>query len=427
MDLDKIYHSYMYSYPHKTAYRPLDQVKLTDYLGALKEQENTLYVHIPFCETKCGYCNLFSIAGADADLPERYIQGVEAHARSLALGDASWNNFVLGGGTPLCLSEGQLERVFLLAETVFSIDHRAVFSGLETSPNQTASGKLKLLKAFSLNRISIGVQSFVTAELSVIRRQHTPEQAEAAIEKIRSIGFPVLNIDLIYGIPGQTMESLAFSLKRTLVYWPEEIFIYPLYIREQTGISGLAKNPDTYKMYWYLKDILEAEGYFQTSMRRFVRLDQKNTESEGGCGFENTISLGCGGRSYVGPLHFCTPYVSGRKACLGQIEAYLRTADKATMSHGIILGPEEQKRRYVIKNLMYYRGISLLEYRRLFNSDPADDFPVFQSFFEQKQCMIEAEWLKLTPLGLSLSDQIGPQLISAQIAKRMKEWSSLND
>ena len=109
------YIQYMYSYPHKTAYRPLTGISLGDYASLLSGGGHGLYLHIPFCQAKCGYCNLFSVAGQNTDRVDRYLDAVERQCRQyqevLAPNESEFSELVIGGGTPLCLTEKQLDKI----------------------------------------------------------------------------------------------------------------------------------------------------------------------------------------------------------------------------------------------------------------------------------------------------------------------------
>ena len=179
----EIYTQYMYSYPHKTAYRTLEGVDIRDFLPRLKQNENSLYFHIPFCQAKCGYCNLFSVTGKDKDFVDAYLDAMERQIRQYDLTEYSFSEVTIGGGTPLYLDETQLERLFCLIEMVQGKKEYPVI--IETSPNQTTEEKLVIAKANGTKRISLGIQSFHEKELEKLYRIHSPKQARKAIESIK--------------------------------------------------------------------------------------------------------------------------------------------------------------------------------------------------------------------------------------------------
>ncbi|MDE7418338.1 MAG: STM4012 family radical SAM protein [Lachnospiraceae bacterium] len=430
------YIQYMYSYPHKTAYRPLTGIHFQDYASMLAGKGHGLYLHIPFCQSKCGYCNLFSVTGLCQEAVDRYLDAVECQSRQYqAVLDSVHTEFselVIGGGTPLFMTENQLEQMFCVLEKHFR------YCGgrdlvVETAPNQTTREKLGILKQSGVSRISMGIQSFNDRELLTLERQHDARKAREALELIKDFDFPCVNVDFIYGIPGQTKASLLESLKEVLRFEPEEIFLYPLYVKHGARMEreGIVLEPETaFAQYQTASSFLREEGFYQDSMRRFVRRDMERTFSE--CGFGTSIGLGCGGRSYLGNLHFCSPYAITRNECLERLRDYEDTENFLEITHGIILSAEEQKRRYVIRHLLIRPGIEPGRYRELFGKDLLDDFPVLHEWIKQNFASICEEekhgdseprkYFALTERGLGFSDYLGPQLISPEVAKSMHEW-----
>ncbi len=428
------YVQYMYSYPHKTAYRTLEGVSLKEYAHLLKGPGHGLYLHIPFCQGKCGYCNLFSVTGQGGGAVQRYLMAVEEQSgqyRALLSGQGTeFSQLVIGGGTPLYLSEAELERMFdmLEEEFHFSKDRELV---IETAPNQTTEGKLRLLKQAGVTRVSMGIQSFSDEELLILKRGHSAGRAREALRLLKSFGFPCVNLDFIYGIPGQTEGSLLKSLKEALDYEPDEIFLYPLYIKQGVGLARDGMVPDwkaamgQYERACYF---LKEKGFRQDSMRRFVRQRGEREFSE--CGFGTSLALGCGGRSYLGRLHFCTPYAVEAGDCLKRLVDYENTKDYTEITHGILLSEEEIKRRYVIRHVLIKPGLPLKNYQEQFGSQAMEDFPLLKDWIEEGYAGLydhedageTKTYLALTEKGLGLSDYLGPQLISPEVRKAMEEW-----
>lgn len=244
------YRSYVYAYPHKTAYRPLPAPAPS--LAALWRDEPkdalSLYAHIPFCEVRCGFCNLFTRIGAPDELTTRYLDALDRQATAVreALGDREPVRFAtaaFGGGTPTFLTAAELERLCDIAEKRTGVDLRAVPLSVETSPATATADRLALLAERGATRLSIGVQSFVEAEARAAVRPQRRADVESALGRIRDTGVPVLNIDLIYGIDGQTEQTWRSSLDAALAWRPEELYLYPLYVRPLTGLGRISPQP----------------------------------------------------------------------------------------------------------------------------------------------------------------------------------------
>ncbi len=464
------YVQYMYSYPHKTAYRSLDNVNLRDYMENLAGEGHSLYLHLPFCESKCGYCNLFSVAGCGGAQRDAYLDVLPRQMeqyREILPCDTVFGDFTIGGGTPLLLDVRQLERVFRDVRTYMPLGKDCQII-IETAPKQTDREKVRLLKESGVTRVSMGIQSFDEGELSWLGRFHDGRRAQEAAKILMEAEFACVNFDFIYGLPGQTAESLLHSLERAMAFSPDEIFLYPLYIKhgvrlEKDGKAATLDSDHAFRLYQRGTDFLKEHGYAQISMRRFVK--RKGSEGADGlqtevreCGFTGALSLGCGGRSYLGRLHACTPYRTTRQGALEEIEAYLGREDFLTATHGILLSDEEIRRRYVIKHLLIRPGIAKKAYRQIFGNEITEDFPILRNWIEagwleEKDESREEQrhwasgeaagypelqkgqrgsgyqdsgFLSLTEEGLGMSDYIGPQLISADIRRKMLEWEKSN-
>ena len=414
------YVSYMYSYPHKTAYRTLTPpVSLSPYLERLEGREASLYFHIPFCAHKCGYCNLFSQQCCDAERISLYLHTMRRQAEQLSVAaqGLKFTSFAVGGGTPLILDEGQLEELFCLAE-LFGVHPSRVFTSVETSPEYTQKSVLRQLRARGVERLSMGVQSFNETELKKLKRRPGLGTVVGALENIVEAGFPQFNLDLIYGIEGQTVESFMRSLNTALTYRPNELFIYPLYVRPGTRINVRSTDDIGYAIYKSARELLVGQGFVQTSMRRFVR--RETTETEFSCGDEVMLSCGAGGRSYLGNLHYATPYAVRQQAIADEIDHYIRTTDFMTAANGFLLSTEEMQIRFIIKNLMYHRGVDLAEYEKRFGEKP--DRNLFREFTDRGWIEETGRIVRLTEEGMAYSDYIGQAFISPTVRKLMSEY-----
>ena len=417
------YVDYMYSYPHKTAYRSFPSpVSLLPYLEQVEGQKASLYFHIPFCSHKCGYCNLFSLQTNRADYIATYLETLHKQAQQLSplTTGLIFNSFAIGGGTPLLLTVSQLEYLLETA-ALFGVHPSHAFTSIETSPEYADPARLTWLKQAGVARISIGIQSFLNEELTALKRRPRQDTINQALETIRKMEFPFFNIDLIYGIKGQTVDSFLYSLEQALLFQPNELFIYPLYVRQGTAITERESDAVCFQMYCAARDFLKERGFLQTSMRRFIQ--HSSTDAEVSCGDEVMLSCGSGGRSYLGDLHYATRYMVCQR-CIGEeIDKYMATTDFTVARNGFILSQKEQQQRFIIKNLMYYMGIDKGEYERRFG-EPLEMIPLFQQ-------LAEHQWIKetdngricLTSEGMGYSDYIGQLFVTSEIRQLMETYS----
>lgn len=424
------YVSYTYAYPHKTAYRPFEAPAPLGELWAGEDRSALfLYFHVPFCEMRCGFCNLFTTANPAADLAADYLDALEREAGRVraALEEASFARMAIGGGTPTYLSSGQLARIFDLAEGLFGARPGAIPVSVETSPATAEPEKLRLLRERGVDRVSLGAQSFVAAEARAAGRSQRTAEVERALDAIRAEGFPILNIDLIYGLPGQTVESWLASLRAALRYAPEELFLYPLYVRPLTGLGrrGVESEPEgdiRLECYRAARDLLRGAGYAQVSMRMFRAAHAPAASGPDYCVQDDgMVGLGCGARSYTRGLHYSGEYAVGARAVRSILASYIaRDLDSFDYArYGVRLDGDEQRRRYALKSLLEDGGLPLAVYRERFGGDVFDGLPELRAVLDLGLAEADGATLRLTESGVERSDAIGPWLYSPRMRALM--------
>ncbi|MEV4613308.1 STM4012 family radical SAM protein [Kitasatospora sp. NPDC049258] len=431
------YRSYVYAYPHKTAYRRLPERPALGELWAGEPQHAlSLYLHIPFCEVRCGFCNLFTRIGSPEGLTTAYLDALERQAtavrRALA-DDARFALAAFGGGTPTYLTAGELERLCDIAEQRMGADLRAVPLSVEASPDTCTADRLAVLAERGTTRLSLGVQSFLDEEARSAVRPQKRAAVEAALGRIRAAGFPVLNIDLIYGIDGQTEASWLRSLDAALAWRPEELYLYPLYVRPLTGlgrrtaeISEAGWDAQRLALYRAGRDHLLAHGYQQVSMRMFRRLDSPAAgDGEYACQTDGMVGLGCGARSYTSRLHYSFDYAVNATEVRGIIDDYVATEDFDRAEVGHPMSGAEARRRHLLQSLLQACGLDLAEYRQRFGGPPAEHFPRELAELAARGWLAPgAGRLALSPEGLAYSDAIGPLLFSPEVRALMEGYEA---
>jgi len=349
------YQGYLYAYPHKTAYRPLrPRPALRDVWSGEPRDSLFLYVHIPFCEMRCGFCNLFTRSNPPAEQASRYLRQLRLQTQIVAdsIGPARYTRAAIGGGTPTFLAADELATMFGFLPSLSGVP-----LSVETSPATATPDRLEVLAAQGTWRVSMGVQSFLDAEAHAAGRPQRRAEVDRALQAIRDSGFPVMNLDLIYGIPGQTAQTWAQSLRAALTWRPEEIYLYPLYVRPLTGLSKRhATGPDPQwdaqrlDLYRQGRDLLRDNGYHQLSMRHFRHGNVTDHGPDYCCQDDGMVGLGCGARSYTRALHYSFDYAVGVGQVRGIIDDYLSrpSDDFAYAEHGFALDRAEQRLRWLL-------------------------------------------------------------------------------
>jgi coproporphyrinogen III oxidase-like Fe-S oxidoreductase len=440
------YRDYVYAYPHKTAYRPLrPPPPLSEVWAGERRDSLFLYLHVPFCEMRCGFCNLFTQSLPAAGLPGAYLAALGRQAAVVgdALGDGTgYARAAVGGGTPTYLDPGQLDRLFDIAEGVLGARLGTIPMSVETSPATATAERLRVLRERGATRVSIGVQSFLEAESRQVGRPQRRAEVERALSAIRASGVPVLNIDLMYGIDGQTGATWRASLDAALAHRPEELYLYPLYVRPLTGlgrrqghsrpttspvrVSWTAWDDQRMRRYREGREHLLAAGYEQVSMRMF-RLPGSGVAGPAYCCQDDgMVGLGSGARSYTTALHYSFDYAVGSTSVQSIVADFLeRSAHRfATAELGFWLDAEEQRRRWLLKSLLRTEGVDLRAYRRRFGTGLIDDFPQLERLGELGwlEGAGSDERLRPTAEGLAFSDTIGPWLFSDEVREAMDAW-----
>jgi len=437
------YQGYLYAYPHKTAYRPLDPPQPLAPLWAGERRDRLfLYLHVPFCEMRCGFCNLFTRPlpdGGEDDRVAAYVATLERQARVVrrcldegdAAGPARFARAAIGGGTPTFLSPALLERLVAILAILGA--EPGIPLSVETSPATATRDRIGLLVAAGADRISIGVQSFVDDECRAVGRPQRAAEVHRALDTIRAAGGPALNVDLMYGLPGQTAASWRASLDAALGYRPEEIYLYPTYARPLTplgkraarrGDDGDDARPGLYAQG---REHLLAAGYAQVSMRMFRRRDAGDGAATAPvycCQDDGMVGLGCGARSYTRGLHYACDYAVGARGVRAILDRWIARDESAfaRADHGIALDAAEQRRRWLILSILSDQGADGADYARRFGGDLAADAPELDELAARGLAVRDQARWQLTARGVACSDVIGPWLVSAPVRALMAGW-----
>ncbi|BBB69388.1 coproporphyrinogen III oxidase [Undibacterium sp. YM2] len=428
------FQSYLYSYPHKTAYRTFEEkLDLKTLWATEKKHALYLYTHIPFCRMKCSFCNLFTVSHPKEDLVNLYLKKIQLEAEVVrdSLGDFNFAGYAIGGGTPSHLDISQLEQLFTIYIDTLGLDLKNTPGSFEISPDTINDEKLTFLSQHGVQRLSIGIQSFIEAEARSVGRVQPETVMEPLLEKISSYQFPVFNLDLIYGIPGQTVETWLASLQKAVQFQPTEIFLYPLYVRPLTSLFKKhisIQNQDIRStLYRIGRDFLQANGYAQDSMRLFRKqVAGLRESSEYSCQEDGMIGLGTNARSYTTDVHYSTEYAVSKPNVAAIIDDYVakERADFMAASYGIRLSEDDRKRRYLIKSLLKAQGLDAAHYQGIYGTDVYADFPELQALLEMNLAQENAGRMQLQGEGMAYSDLIGHWFISPAVKQKMQEYVS---
>jgi oxygen-independent coproporphyrinogen-3 oxidase len=265
-----------------------------------------LYLHVPFCRTKCPYCDFYSVTSFS--LVSDWLEAVRNECLHYRDRFPGFDSLHLGGGTPTALDDHQMVRLIGLLRNEFSFSGDVEFT-VEANPDDLSPSKLELLSDLGVNRISLGAQSFDDQDLLFLKRRHTVQQTERALEWVRGAGFCNVGLDLIYGLPGQTRTRWLHSLDRALGYEPEHISCYQLTLEEHTPLGRMRTEgrilplteEEEEAFFMVTSAFLEERGYIHYEISNFAR-GIENTSRHNVKYWQHAPYLGLGpsAHSYLG-------------------------------------------------------------------------------------------------------------------------------
>lgn len=424
------YPGYVYGYPHKKAYRPLPPRSLRDVWADEERHALFCYVHLPFCTQRCSFCNLFTFVPGDTPAPA-YLDALarEMEAYAQVLQSARFARLYLGGGTPTFLTTDELRRLVQLLRDTLGIEPHQTQGCIEASPETLDGEKIAALRELGFQRLSLGVQSFIPEELRQVNRRFDYACHRRVIQWIGDAQFPHFNIDLIYGLPGQTAASWRESLAGAVDTPATSLFLYPLYIRPLTGLDRRAEElpcptpDDMAAQYDFAVSRLAAAGFHQVTMRQFRR-DVPCDEQEYRCQRDGMVGLGAGARSYTTSLHYSTPWRMVARNIRAVVDDYCRRmrAGDTAVSHGFVLDEDEQARRFIIQTLLY-DGLSWRAFQEQFGGDVRERFaPQWEALTAEECLMPTADGVRLSRRGLRHADVVGNLFFSERVQRLVETY-----
>ncbi len=371
-----------------------------------KEQELELYAHIPFCVRKCGYCDFLS-GTAEESTREAYLLALAREIRRAGQ-DAEGCRAVsvfFGGGTPTVLTGGQLSRLLSEIKKSFRLAGDCEIT-LEANPGTLDPEKLRLCREAGFNRISIGCQSADNRELRRLGRIHTWEEFLEGFRQAREAGFSNINVDLMSGIPGQTLVSWETSLRKTAELGPEHISAYSLILEEGTPFYenreklDLPDEDTERRMYERTGEILEEYGCRQYEISNYAREGYRCRHNLGYWTGREYLGLGLGASSLWRDTRFRnTDSMEEYLKDSGNLPKIRREEEKLSAS--------DRQSEYMILGLRLTEGISLAGFRETFGTDVRKVWPGVLEKYEGYGLLEEAAGrLKFTGEGISLSNVV---------------------
>ena len=372
----------------------------------MKKEQAGLYIHIPFCLSKCGYCSFYSIKSVHL-IPE-YIAALKKEIKHYRNIFSSFDTIYIGGGTPSLLSILQIDDILTAVNKYYKIDRQAEIT-MEVNPGDVSLEYFQELRKSGINRLNIGVQSFDDKILQLLGRRHSSKEAIAAIEAARGAGFNNFGIDLIYGVHGITIKSWKNTLQKALSFSPEHISCYQLSLGENTPLYKKYSSegwhlPDEnteLKLFFTTAEELENAGYIHYEVSNFARLDKyKSRHNQKYWQHMTYLGLGPAAHSFLNSKRWWNK--SAVKTYLKEIaDGKMPVEDMETLS------TEQLQLEALFLGLRTKAGIDLKLYKARYGADLlADKKIIIDALIKNKLVKLKGGFLRPTRAGMAIADSL---------------------
>ncbi len=332
-----------------------------------------LYLHIPFCLSKCKYCDFYSVPGSSDEIKERYVNALIAHMGEYSIQAKNYvvNTIYLGGGTPSLLSEKQLRMILKKLKSYFKVHPQCEIS-MEVNPGTVDFEKLKAFRKCGVNRLSIGVQSFYDKDLALCGRVHNADDAYKIITDARNAKFNNISLDIMYGLPGQTLQTVVDNINTAIALDVEHISLYGLKVEDGTPFwfdrhSLVFPEEETERsMYFNALGLLNNAGYKQYEISNFSKKGKMCRHNLRYWNCDEYIGFGPAAHSYFGGKRF---------SFKRDINLYMdsfdseKTVSEQLLDEYIDIPYSSRVAEYVMLRFRLNAGISTAAFRKKFGRD----------------------------------------------------------
>ncbi|MDR0426965.1 MAG: radical SAM family heme chaperone HemW [Dysgonamonadaceae bacterium] len=357
-----------------------------------------IYIHIPFCKTRCIYCDFFSSAKKKG--MAQYVTDLckELSKRKSYLENKRIETIYLGGGTPSLLPASGLEKIFDEIKNIFECDWNSMEITLEANPDDITKDYLNTIKNLPFNRISIGVQSFNDEELKFLNRRHDARSARKAVKLCKAFGFENISIDLMYGLPDQSMKNWKKSIWQTVDLNIQHISAYHLIYEEKTRLHRLltigkihpVDDDRSLQMFEKLIDESADAGFEQYEISNFAKQGCRSIHNSSYWNGKHYLGIGASAHSFNG---------ISRQWNRASFD-YLKSEPEME-----IIDEKTAYNEFIITRLRTMKGINLPELETLFGEEKTNHIRKQSRIYIQKNQMeIRDSHLRLTRSGIFVSD-----------------------
>ncbi len=361
-----------------------------------------LYIHIPFCKSICSYCD-FTKRVSNEDNYKKYIDRLIDELDSYKKNLFNIDTVYIGGGTPNVLPLELLEKLFIKIKPILD---NSVENSIELNPELISDDLCKLLYKYNFNRVSLGVQTLDDISIKLLNRHHTKEDVINSFNHLRNNKIDNINVDLMFGIPYTSMDSVKNDLDFILNLNPAHISYYSLIIEEKTVINFKIQNKNIIPldddliadMYDYIKSRLSSNGYKHYEISNFAKPGFESKHNRIYWNLDEYIGIGLGSSGYLNGIRYDNNH---------DFKAYFN--DFIEYSENLSI--EEKKNEFMMLGLRLIDGISISRYKELFNSNIFDDFKNIEGLINRGLLEVSNDNIRIPYDKILLANQVWSEFV----------------
>ena len=375
----------------------------------MNKKEIGLYIHIPFCKHKCSYCDFISFANKE-EAVEQYVQKLKEEIEMEKLEQYKITTIYIGGGTPSFISSKYIVEILNLIDKTFAEEIT-----IELNPGTVDKEKLEAYKNAGVNRLSIGLQSTDNKMLKQISRIHSYEEFLETYNLAKEVGFENINVDLMIGLPTQTLQNVQESLNIIIEKNPEHISVYSLILEENTKLKDLVDEqklvlPDENlerDMYWLVKNYLKKNGYNQYEISNFSKAGYYSRHNTDCWKQKEYIGFGVAAHSYFNMKRYSN---------ICDVEKYIRNLENKEIEKNVeiheVQNIESKMNEYMILGLRMIDGVNVKKFKEIFHQDVLEKYKKqLEKLQKEKLIYFDNEKIYLTNKGIDFANIVWEEFI----------------
>ncbi len=370
-----------------------------------------IYVHIPFCKQKCNYCDFISFANKE-DLEKKYVEALTKEIENFLKINSTIqiSTIYIGGGTPSFIESQYIKKIMSLFNKENLLE-----ATIEVNPGTVTKEKLEDYKEAGLNRLSIGLQSTNNYLLKQIGRIHNYEDFLNTYKLAKEVGFQNINVDLMIGLPNQSISDIKNSLEEVTKLNPNHISVYSLIVEEETPIAKMLENGETKlpdedverQMYWYVKNYLELQGYNHYEISNFAQKGYESKHNLDCWEQKEYIGFGISAHSYIDKTRFSN---------IENLDLYIKNCMEDNFDKNKIIQEKQSffsvMQEYMLLGLRKIDGVSVQSFKNKFGENPIFVFKQeLNKLVDENLIQVNSDKIRLTNKGLDLANLVWEEFV----------------